>query len=171
MCSYFKDIIVGESNLQFSRDIFLETHPSFDHYGDSDVEDQEHISSFLSEFFNYDGQAYHSNGSESQRYSKEEDIHEKSIILNLYDGDHGFDDPMATLLESYLLDSLKLSDFIIPLVFDSECDLLKEFLWSLLCFYYYLLISGIKISLPVMILLVWLHWKHDFTGASSNTVD
>jgi hypothetical protein len=48
----FKDIIVGESNQQFSHDIFLKTHPSFDHYGDSDVEDQEHISSFLSEIVN-----------------------------------------------------------------------------------------------------------------------
>jgi hypothetical protein len=40
--------------------------------------------------------------------------------------------PMAALLESYLSDSLKFSDFIISLAFDSEYDLLKEFLWSLL---------------------------------------
>jgi hypothetical protein len=85
------------------------------------------------------------------------------MILNLYDGDHGFEDPMAALLESYLSDSLKFSNFIISLTFVSEYDLLKEFLWSLLCFYYYLLISGIKRSLSVMSLLVWLHWKHDFT--------
>jgi hypothetical protein len=79
--SSFKDIIVGESNLQFSHDIFLKTHPSFDHYGDSDVEDQEHISSFLSEIVNCDGLAHHSDGSESQGYSKEEDIHEQSLEL------------------------------------------------------------------------------------------
>jgi hypothetical protein len=51
----FKEIIVGESNQQFCHDIFLKTHPSFDHYGDSDVEDQEHISSFLSEIVSCNG--------------------------------------------------------------------------------------------------------------------
>jgi hypothetical protein len=53
------------------------------------------------------------------------------MILNIYNGDQSFEYPMETLLESYLSDSLNLSYFIIPLVFDSECDLLKEFLWSL----------------------------------------
>ena len=85
------------------------------------------------------------------------------MILNMYDGDHGFEDPMAALLESYLSNSLKFSDFIISLAFVSDYDLLKEFLWSLLCFYYYLLISGIKKILAFMSLLIWLHWKHDFT--------
>jgi hypothetical protein len=95
--------------------------------------------------------------------SKGEDIHEQSMVLNHYECDLGFEDPVAALLESYLSDSFQFSDFIMSLAFDSECDLLKEFLWSLLCFYYYLLISGIKRILSVMSLLVWLHWKHDFT--------
>jgi hypothetical protein len=159
----FKEIIVGESNQQFSHDTILKTYPSFDHYGDSDVEDQEHISSFLSKIISCNGPTHHSDGSESCGYSKEEDIHGHSMILNLYDSDQGFEDPMANLLESYLSDSLKFSYFIISLSFVSEHDLLKEFLWSLLCFCYYLLISGIKRSLLVMSLLVWLHWKHDFT--------
>ena len=103
--SSFKDIIVGESNQQFSHDIFLKTPPSFDHYGDNDVEDQEHIYYFLSEIVNYDGQAHHSDGFESHGYSKGEYIHEKSIILNLYDGDHGFEDPMVDLPKSYLSES------------------------------------------------------------------
>jgi hypothetical protein len=123
--SSFKDIIIGESNQQFSHDIFLKTHPSFDHSRDIDVEHQEHISSFLSEIVNSYGKAHHSDGSESQGYSKGEDIHEQSMILNLYDGDHGFEDPMVDLLESYLSDSLNFSDFIISLAFVSEYDLLK----------------------------------------------
>jgi hypothetical protein len=36
----FKEIIVGESNQQFFHDIYFKTHPSFDNYGDSDVEYQ-----------------------------------------------------------------------------------------------------------------------------------
>jgi hypothetical protein len=40
----FKNIIVGKSNKNFCLDISFKNHPSFDHYGDSDVEDQEHIS-------------------------------------------------------------------------------------------------------------------------------
>jgi hypothetical protein len=45
--TFLKDIIVGESNQHFFHDISFKTHRSFDHYGDNDVEDQEHISSFL----------------------------------------------------------------------------------------------------------------------------
>ena len=130
--TFLKDIIVGESNQHFFHDIYFKTHLSFDHYGDSDVEDQEHIYYFLSEIVNYDGKAHHSDGFKSHGYSKGEYIHEKPIILNLYDGDHSFEDPMADLLESYLSESLKFSDFIMSLAFDSECDLLEEFLWSLL---------------------------------------
>jgi hypothetical protein len=91
----FKDIITGESNQPFSHDIFLKTCPSFDHYGDSDVEDQEHISSFLSDIVSCNGPTHHSDGSESQGYRKGEDIHEQSMFLNMYDGDHGFEDPMC----------------------------------------------------------------------------
>jgi hypothetical protein len=80
-----------------------------------------------------------------------------------YDCDLGFEDPVAVLLESYLSDSLKFSYFIISLALVGENDFLKEFLWLRLCFCYYLLISGRKGILSVMKLLVWLHWKHDFT--------
>jgi hypothetical protein len=48
------------------------------------------------------------------------------MILNLCDGDHSFEDPMEALLESYLSDSLKFSDFIISLVFDSEHSMNKQ---------------------------------------------
>ena len=36
----FKEIIVGESNQRFYHDIYFKNHPSFDHYGDNDVEYQ-----------------------------------------------------------------------------------------------------------------------------------
>ena len=86
----FKEIIVGESNQQFCHDISFNTHPSFDNYGDSDAEYQEHISYFLSEIVSCNEPTHHSDGSKSQGYRKGEDIHEKSMILNLYNGDHSF---------------------------------------------------------------------------------
>ena len=68
--TFLKHILIGESNKQFFHDICFKTHLSFHHYGDSDVEDQEHVSSFLLEIVNCNGPEHHSNGFESQGYGK-----------------------------------------------------------------------------------------------------
>jgi len=94
---------------------------------------------------------------------KREDILKQSRVLNQFDCDLGFEDPVAALLESYLLDSFQFSDFIILLAFVNKYDPLKEFLWLLSHFYYYLFISGRRRILLDMKLLTWLHWKHEFT--------
>jgi len=100
-------------------------------------------------------------------FSKGECIHEKSFFPNQYDCDLSFEDLVVALLESYLSDSFKFSYFIISLALVGENDFLKGFLWLRLCFCYHLLISGRKGILSVMKLLVWFHWKHDFTQANN----
>jgi len=79
--------------------------------------------------------------------------------------DIGFKDPVATLLESYFLDFLKIPDFIISQALVGEYDSLKELLSLLLLLYfcYYLLINGIDGIILVMKLLEWLMWKFSFT--------
>jgi hypothetical protein len=62
---------------------------------------------------------------------KGENIYEQSIVLNHYECDLDFEDLVASLLEFYLSDSFQFSDFIMSLSFDSERDLLKEFVCSL----------------------------------------
>jgi hypothetical protein len=90
-------------------------------------------------------------------------MHWKSSFLNQHDCNLGFEDPMATLLESYHSDYLKLSYFIISLALVGEYDSLKEFLSLLLYLCYYLLISGINWIMSIMKLLEWLLWKFEFT--------
>jgi hypothetical protein len=90
-------------------------------------------------------------------------MHWQSSFLNQHDCDHGFEDPVAALLESYLSNSLKISDFIISPALVGEYDFLKEFLSLLLYFCYYQLISGRDEIISVMKLLEWLLWKFSFT--------
>jgi hypothetical protein len=85
------------------------------------------------------------------------------VILYLQVFYHGFEDPVASLLESYLSNSLKIPEFIISPTLVGEYDSMKEFLWMLLYFYYYLFISGKDGILSIMKLLEWLLWKFAFT--------
>jgi hypothetical protein len=96
-------------------------------------------------------------------FSKGEGMHWQSSFLNQYDCDRSFEDPVLSLLESYLLYSLKILDFIISSALVGEYDSLKEILSLFLFSYYYLLISGIDGIISVMKLLEWLLWKFVFT--------
>jgi len=95
--------------------------------------------------------------------SKGKNMHDQTFSLNQYDCDSSFKDPVAVFLESYLSDSLKISDFIMSSVFGDEYDLLKKSLWLLLCFYDYMLISSIDEVPSVIKLLECLMWKYAFT--------
>jgi hypothetical protein len=74
--------------------------------------------------------------------SKGECMYEQLSFLNQHDSDHGFEDPVAVLLESYFSDPLKISDFIMSPTFVGEYGFLKESISLWLYFCYYLLISG-----------------------------
>jgi len=62
---YYKDINIQKDYQHLYHDISFKTRPSFDHYEDSDVKDQEQIASFLSKVFRCNGLAYDSYGSKS----------------------------------------------------------------------------------------------------------
>jgi len=81
-------------------------------------------------------------------------MHGKLSFLNQHVFDLGFEDTIASLLESYLSDSLKISDFIISLVFVGEYDFLKKFI-SLLYFCYCLLINETDEIILVLNLFEW----------------
>jgi hypothetical protein len=63
-----KNIIVGKGDQKFFHDTYFHTHLSFDHYQDSNVEEQEHTFSFLSKTVSCDRPAYHHDGFKLQRY-------------------------------------------------------------------------------------------------------
>jgi hypothetical protein len=75
----------------------------------------------------------------------------------------GFEDPIALMLESYFLNSLKISYFIISLEFEGDYGFPKN-LWLLLYLCYYPLISCRHVILSIVKLLSWLVWKFYFTG-------
>jgi hypothetical protein len=158
-----KDFIVGESDHNFFYGTYFQTHFSFGHYQDTDVEDPKHTSYFFSEIPSYNRLLHQSDGFKSQEHDRGEDIYEQSNVLRQYDYDLGSKDPFAALLESYLSGSFQFSDFIISLAFDRKYDLLKEFLWSLLFFHYYFQISNGKGIFLDKKLLEWLLWKSAFT--------
>jgi hypothetical protein len=95
--------------------------------------------------------------------NKGKNMHDWTFSLNQYNCDSSFKDPMAVLLKSYLLDSLKISDFIMSLIFRDEYDLLKKSLWLLFWFHNYMQISSINEVHLVIKLLRWLLWKSTFT--------
>jgi hypothetical protein len=103
---------------------------SYDHYSEEEIvspDDQELILK----------------GQEGYLFSsKGEGMHEQLSFLNQHISNYGFEDPVASLLESYFLDSLKVSDFIISPTFVGEYGFLKESISLLLCSCYYLLISS-----------------------------
>jgi hypothetical protein len=76
--------------------------------------------------------------------------------------DLGFEDRVALMMESYFLNSLKISNFIISLEFEGEYGFPKN-LWLLLYLYCYSLISCRHVILSVVKLLSWLLWKFSFT--------
>jgi hypothetical protein len=66
------------------------------------------------------------------------------------------------MLESYFLNSLKISDFIISLAFEGEYGFPKN-LWLLLYLCCYPLINCRHVILSFVKLLSWLLWKFSFT--------
>jgi hypothetical protein len=94
---------------------------------------------------------------------KGKNMHDWTFSLNQYNCDSRFKDPVAVLLESYLSDSLKISDFIMSSIFRDEYDLMKKSLWLLLWFHNYMRISSIN-EVPLVIKLrECLMWKYAFT--------
>ena len=93
--------------------------------------------------------------------SKGKNMHDWTFSLN--NCDSSFKDPVAVLLESYLSDSLKTSDFIMSPIVRDEYDLLKKSLWLLFWFHNYMQISSINEVPSVIELLRWLLWKSTFT--------
>ena len=72
--------------------------------------------------------------------SKEEFLHGQLFSLDQYVLDHGFVDPIATLLDSYHSDFLKILDFII------SPEFLGEFLSMLLYLcYFYCLVADMRL--------------------------
>jgi hypothetical protein len=94
--------------------------------------------------------------------SKREFMQWQSFHLDQQVCDLGFEDPVALMLESYFLNSLKISDFIISLAFEGEYGFPKN-LWLLLYLCCYPLISCRHVILSVVKLLSWLLWKFSFT--------
>ena len=96
-------------------------------------------------------------------FSKRESMHRQLSFQNQHVSEHGYEDPIAILLESYLSDSLKILDFIISLTLLGEYDFLKEFISLLVYFCYSLLISDKDEIISVIKLHEWLLWKFAFT--------
>ena len=95
--------------------------------------------------------------------SNGKNMHDWTFSLSQYNCDSSFKDPVAVLLESYLSDSLKTSDFIMSPIVRDEYDLLKKSLWLLFWFHNYMQISSINEVPSVIKLLRWLLWKSTFT--------
>jgi hypothetical protein len=77
--------------------------------------------------------------------------------------DLGFRDPVVSLMELYILDPLKISDFVYSSVFTSEYSFLKVYLSLLISFSYFLLSNDRDKVISVLRLLQWLLWKFVYT--------
>jgi hypothetical protein len=67
-----KDIIIGEGDRIFFHDSYFQTQFSFDHYQDSNVGNEEHISSSLLKIVSCNRPAYHSDEFRLQGYDERE---------------------------------------------------------------------------------------------------
>ena len=77
----------------------------------------------------------------------------REAFIDQYVSDLGFKDPVASLMESYFSDHLKVSDFIyLPALLGDYC-FLKEFLSLLLHFRHHLLINDMDEIFSVLKLL------------------
>jgi hypothetical protein len=122
---------------------------SYDHYSEEGVvatDDQDLITREL----------------EGYQFSSKEAFMDE-VFMDQYVSDLGFKDPFAALMESYISDHLKISDFIYSSTLPGEYCFLKDFLSLLLYFSYYLLISDRDKIISVLKLLEWLLWKSSFT--------
>ena len=88
---------------------------------------------------------------------------EQVFSLDQHVYDLSFNDPVAAFMESYISENLKISDFLILLMFPSEYGFLNKFLSLLLYFRYHLLISVMDKIFSFLKLLEWLLWKSAFT--------
>jgi len=87
----------------------------------------------------------------------------KPSLLDQQVFDLSFEDPVAIALEFYFSKNLKFSNFIIPPTFESKYDFQNNFLWLLICLFYYLFTNCRDEIISVMELLSWLLWKFSFT--------
>jgi hypothetical protein len=123
---------------------------SYDHYSEEGVvatDDQDLITTELEGY---------------QFSSREAVMNEQLFSVDQHFSDLGFKDLVAALMESYISNHLKISDFISP-AFTGEYGFLKDFLSLLICFSYYLFISDRDKIISVLKLLEWLLWKSAFT--------
>jgi hypothetical protein len=82
-------------------------------------------------------------------------------FMDQHVSDFSFKDPFAALMESYVSDHLKISNYSLTL--PGEYCFLKEFLSLLLHFRHHLLINGIGEIISGLKLLEWFLWKFSFT--------
>jgi hypothetical protein len=95
--------------------------------------------------------------------SREAIIVEKVFSMDQHVYDLGFKDPVATFMESYISENLKISYFLNSSAFLGEYGFLNKFLSLLLHFKHHLLVSEKYEIISVLKLLGWLLWKSAFT--------
>lgn len=124
-----KDTIVGENNQQLLHDIYFKTHHSFELYEDSDVEDQEHISYFLSEIASYNEPTHHSDEFKLQGYGKGEHktLDQKLMMpfsLSLVEqlALCEFQDPVTTYMDMFCSDEISAVAIIKVIFLDCKYD-------------------------------------------------
>jgi hypothetical protein len=83
--------------------------------------------------------------------------------VNQYVSDSGFKDPVVILLDPYILDHPKASDFIYSSIFSGEYGFMSDYLSLVICLCYYLLISNKDKTISILKLLEWILWKSFFT--------
>lgn len=125
--------------------------PSFDHY-------------FEERTVTTDDQNLITIEQEGSQFSNKEIVMDKQlIVVDHYVVDFAFKDPVVVYMESYVLDFLKISNFINSPVLRGECDSRKNFLSMLSFFCYFLLSNILDEIISVIKMLEWLLWKSTFT--------
>jgi hypothetical protein len=183
-----KDIIVGEGDQKFFHDTYFQTQFSFDHYQDSNVGNEEHISSSLLKIVSCNRPAYHSDEFRSQGYDEGEktssnqqlimhvsptNIKQSTFNIQISKGNkqQHFSQLEQQQNEVFLcdfydpvadyLESMSSIDVKTFLSNESRFCHLFELHFCMLWFTIFFGYGSKMIS--VNRFLIWLHWKHDFT--------
>jgi len=90
-------------------------------------------------------------------------MNKHSISMDQYVPDFGFKDPIAVLLDSYISDHPKASNFIYSSTRLGEYGFMNDDLSLMICLCYFLLSNNRNMTISDLKLLEWLHWKVDYT--------
>jgi len=94
---------------------------------------------------------------------KEVVMNKHSISVDQYVPDFSFKDPVVVLLDSYISDHPKASNFIYSSTRPGEYGFMNDALSMMIYFCYCLLRSNRNMIISALKLLEWLHWKADYT--------